>query len=108
MQPGDGAQFMANQQAGKIVRLRTGSQLPGQAERSRAENGRQRPRGARVRQGNRQAAVKRLLVERLGRLHGASENGVGAERGVDLAGHEGIEVNDAPALYLHPFGVAAR
>jgi hypothetical protein len=52
-------QFMADQQAGQVIALRIGRKPPGQAERARAEDGREQPRVRRAARPRRRARTPR-------------------------------------------------
>ncbi len=97
---------MADQKAGQIVGLLFGRKLSGQAERARAENGREHARTASVAR-DADAAQKRCGVGPLRRNHRAAENRVIAQRGEHFAGHECVKTFDTAAAHDGPLRVRA-
>ncbi len=104
---GQRGNFVADQQARQVVGLRHAGQLAGQPQRAGAEDGRQHAGAAGRHAGHLQAALEGRHVGRRRLDHGAAQDGVAAQRGIDLAGHEGIEVGDLAAARVDPFRVGA-
>ncbi|ABA50914.1 hypothetical protein BURPS1710b_3486 [Burkholderia pseudomallei 1710b] len=99
-------QFVTDQQSGQIVALRVRRELPGEAERARAEQRREQPFVALAPRGP-HAARERGPVGRIARLHRAAEDRVPAQRGEQLARHVSPKPFDTPAAHPCPFRMRA-